>query len=419
MRDIKQVLIIILYLAILCLTSASHGFEQSIHGLVDIRANSTDSFDGYLQGGYGKFHFSDGSSLSLAQLGLNYQVTWDNDITLKIVANAYVDGVDDALGITEGFLSYKSLPNSNGLRYRFKAGVFYPSISLENNATAWTSSDMLSFSTLNTWIGEEVRVQGVQAQVTHLGKFSNSKHDLTVGAAVFNSNDPTGALLSWHGWTLSNRQTFWQEKRPLPHFPAIYRALASQALESDPFKEIDNRLGYHLFTQWRWTGKGKLLLGYYNNRGEPYRVTHGQYSWKTRFFHIGGKWRLPNNYTFTIQYLTGDTLMQNHSKIDMVNNDYHSAFFKISKKWQKHRLTGRIEEFAILDNDNTWGDNNQEYGKAATFNYTYRFKKNWFLSTEFSWINSARPSRNYQHLPVQLIERQWLFAARYFFAVGG
>lgn len=107
--------------------------------------------------------------------------------------------------------------------------------------------------------------------------------------------------------------------------------------------------------------------------------------------------------------------MQSPMRMDVVNNDYASGYLAVSKRIEKHRFTLRLEEFSVNDNDKTVGDNNNEYGKSATSNYTYRYSKPLLLSVEYNWINSQRMARMYVGQPVQLIERQWQIAARYFY----
>ena len=113
--------------------------------------------------------------------------------------------------------------------------------------------------------------------------------------------------------------------------------------------------------------------------------------------------------------------MQSESQMDVVNNDYASGFVALHYNWQtivankKHKRTLRVEDFSVTDNDDTWGDNNNEQGQAVTLNHSYRLSKPWFLSAEFTVIDSHRPARYYTAQPVDLIERQWQLAARYFF----
>ena len=185
--------------------------------------------------------------------------------------------------------------------------------------------------------------------------------------------------------------------------------------------EVDDRVGYHVRGEWLLHNKGEISAGYYDNRATPYIVIDGQYAWRTRFYHLGARWRFNKGLTAIAQYLSGDTLMQSHLREDVVKNDYASAFVSLTYQWQrllgnkKHKTTIRIEDFSVTDNDNTWGDNNNEDGQALTLNHSYRLSKQWFLSTEFNIINSDRSARYYKHAAIELVEKQWQLSARYFF----
>lgn len=398
--------------------------EYKVNGIVDIRATNTDGFsESYINAGQGKFGLNDGTQLSIAQIGADLSASWDNDISAHVVVNGYVDGEDDVLGVTEAYLKHRSLPNDGGYRFQSKAGIFYPEISLENDAFAWATKNTLNSSMLNTWIGEEVRVLGSEIKITRLGRLNNDSYDISLSGTAFVNNDPAGSLLAWHGWTMNTRQTLWTESRPLPWFPALAPdgPLAGQAKQSDPFIELDDRIGYHVRSEVKFHNKGEFSVGYYNNNATPNIVKNGQYAWKTRFYHLGAHWRISDELSLVAQYLNGDTLMQSPYKEDVVNNDYATGFVSLTYKWhsivnnKKHKSTIRIEEFSIDDNDMTWGDNNEENGHAITVNHHYRLTKQWFLSAEFNYIDSHRPARYYTHQDVDLIEKQFQLAARYFF----
>ena len=360
---------------------------------------------------------------------MDYSFLWHKQALISAhgVVNAFLKGTGggepSVANITEAYFKYRSLPSTSGYRLQTRVGIFYPEISLENNAYAWASKDTLNSSVINTWIGEEVRVLGSEFKVTRLGRMNDNSFDLSFSASAFINNDPTGALLAWHGWTTSSRQTLWTEKRPVPWFPALDegQALAGQARKSDPFLEIDNDVGYHVRGEWVLHNKGELSLGYYDNRATPYKVVNGQYGWRTRFYHLGARWRFSKEVTLVTQYLSGDTLMQSHPGEDVVNNDYTSAFISLTYKWhkyignKKHKSTVRLEGFSVQDNDNIWGDNNNEDGQALTLNHSYRLTKHWFLLAEFNYIDSHRPARIYTHQAADLVEKQLQLAARYFF----
>ena len=408
--------------------SNSEAAEFVVHGIVDLRVSQVSSTEKtYLDGGQGKLGFGDGVQFSVAQAGADLSVTWDNGISAHGVVNAFLTNINDdqssSIGFTEAYLKYRTLPTESGYRLQTKLGIFYPEISLENNTFAWASKDTLNFSTLNTWLGEEIRVLGSEFKVTRLGRMNNDIFDLSLSATAFVNNDPAGALLAWHGWTMSSRQTLWTEKLDVAWFPAREdgEVLAGQAIVSDPFLEVDDDVGYHIRGEWLLHGKGELSLGYYDNRATPYKVINGQYGWRTRFYHFGTRWRLTKDIALVAQYLSGDTLMQSQPSEDVVNNDYTSAFIALTYKWQevtgnkKHRSTVRFEDFSVKDNDVTRGDNNNENGQAITLNHSYRLTKHWFLSAEFTYIHSNRPAREYTQQAIDLTEKQLQVAARYFF----
>lgn len=402
--------------------------EFSAHGIVDLRVSKVSSTEkSYLEGGQGKFALGDGVQFSVAQAGVDLSVTWDNGLSAHGVVNAFLKGTGDgkasSINFTEAYLKYRTLPTASGYRLQTKLGIFYPDISLENNSFAWASKDTLNSSTLNTWLGEEIRVLGSEFKVTRLGRMNNDAFDLSLSATAFINNDPAGALLAWHGWTSSSRQTLWTEKPHVTWFPALNtgEALAGQARNSDPFLEVDDDVGYHVRGEWLLRGKGALSLGYYDNHATPYKVINGQYGWHTRFYHFGTRWRLSKNIAVVAQYLSGDTLMQSHPGENVVSNDYTNAFISVTYKWQEitgnknHRTTVRFEDFSVTDNDVTWGDNNNENGQALTLNHHYRLTKHWFLSAELNFIDSYRPARDYTSQPIDLLEKQIQLAARYFF----
>lgn len=391
--------------------------EQEIKGVVDVRATHVNGINSFLDEGLGKFRFKPDTRLSLAQLGVNYQLEFNEHWATKIVANAYLDGVSDGLGITESYIQYKGLPTSSGLRVDAKLGIMYPNITLENQATAWTSPYTLTFSSINAWLAEEVRQLGGQLSISKLGKFNNSLHDVKLTAEVFGFNDTTGALLAWHGWTIGSTQTPWHKTIATPDTPALspIGALAGQAERSDPFTELDNRAGFHLSGEWHLRGRGKVLAGYYDNNADTRVVKNGQYAWRTRFSHLGLKWRLPYKISLVAQMLVGDTLMMGPNGEDAVNNDYRSANMLLSKSLGKHRVSTRVERFSVTDNDATPLDDNNERGHALTLAYRYQLSKGWFLHSEYSWLKSHRATHKYFNVNNKLIERQFQVGTRIYF----
>ncbi|MGJ8692295.1 MAG: hypothetical protein ACSHW0_07420 [Thalassotalea sp.] len=405
-------------LILLLISSQALAAEFSAQGVVDVRLTHNDTITSFRDGGYGKFDLTNGENFSLAQAGISIKAEWDSGLSAHIVANGYQQNNTTRAGLTEGYLKYLSLPNESGYRWQSKLGFFYPEISLENNAIAWASKNTLNSSAINTWIGEEVRVLGNEYSLVRLGKFHDSQFDVSGTLGVFKNNDPSGALLAWHGWTVGNRQTLWTEKVTLPPLLALQTGNpldGQQAVASDPFYEVDNNFGWHGNAKLKWHKKGKILVGYYNNKAQPFLVEKGQYGWRTRFYHLGFEWHFTNAWQLTGQYLYGDTLMQNSDRDNIVKNDYSSAYLALSKRFKQHRYTLRVEEFSVRDKDSFAFDNNNETGNSFTVNYTYRWSKPLFLALEHNWINSTRYARAYSDQKIKLIEQQSQLSLRYFF----
>ena len=408
-------------LIILLLSCNSQAIEHKFSGLIDVRVYKVigvEKSESYLAGNYGKYGFDQGSGLSLAQLGLQYNANWDNGLSATLVANGYAGGIENgannAIGITEAYLSYKSLPNQNGWRYKIKTGIFYPKISMENIATAWSTPYTLTSSSLNTWLGEEMRNTGIEFTLDKLGKFTHSDHNFSVDFSLFKNNDTLGAMLAWHGWALGSRQTLINEKLIVQPFFAREGDLKGQAALSDPFIELDGKFGGHLVGHWRYKNKLKFNLGYYDNNANPDVVENGQYTWPTKFTHLGLKVKLQKQLEFISQYMQGNTYMQSPYGKKVVNNDFQNGFIMLRKYWSKHHVALRIEKFSVDDLDQTVGDNNNESGKAFTLSYRYQLSKQSFIQTEYNWLDSTRASRYYLWQPINLIEKQIQLAYRYY-----
>lgn len=393
----------------------SHALEADFSGLVDLRLSHSHGLKSYVSGGQGKLQHSPGTRLSLGQGALISDLTLADKVNLIGVLNGFSDKDKNQLGLTEFYLRYRGLPDETGFRQRLKAGIFYPAISLENRARAWSTAHTLTPSTMNSWVGEELRATGLEYTAQWLGKFRDKRYDLTLNGTVFFNNDTAGAMLSWHGWTQSSRQTVLGETLDIPHFPALDNALIDQSRNSDPFHEEDGRPGYMVSSELSLTRQKQIQLGYYDSNTQPYSLTNGQYGWHTQFVFAGLKWPINQNWSIQGQIMSGDTLMQSTQRVDVVNNRFQSAYLSLGWKSGKQRLNARLEEFSVTDRDTTPLDNNNERGKVLTLSYRYPLARQWFVLGEFSWLESHRPARRYQGISANQVERSGLLGVRYYF----
>ena len=85
----------------------------------------------------GKLDGSANSGFRLAELSLlaKADISWDVDAFAHVKYDPEQNGLVD---VVEAYVRYQPAPSS-ALRYKFKAGLFFPHISRENIAAAWTS----------------------------------------------------------------------------------------------------------------------------------------------------------------------------------------------------------------------------------------------------------------------------------------
>jgi hypothetical protein len=377
---------------------ASAAAEHRLHGLLDLRAIA--GFDGvsWLDAGFDRARFGDDDEVVVPGAALfEYSGRWLPTLEAHVTLGSY-DETGYAVDFTEAYLRYVPVPRS-AWRYQVKGGIFYPPVSLENSAVGWTSPYTLSFSAIDTWIGEEVRIQGLETAVTHMGRFSGSAHDWTLLGAAVRANDPLGALVAWRGFAVHDRQSRWHEHFPLADLPnfaddSIY---SPQEPFEEPFVELDGRLGYYAGASWSAYDRSRLRYLHYDNLADPTVVAGGQWAWRTRFDHLGWQFVLPDSADLLVQALYGDTRMDGYDG-PLVYNNFWAAYALWSRARGRHRVSGRADLWSVADEDTTPNDPNQEHGRAFTAAYFYqpppisRFG-GWRAGLELRALESDRPAR--------------------------
>ena len=385
----------------------------SVHGVLELQLSQTDSLDTWLNdGGTGKFRFDNSDNKQLKPGSNGLHIRYELAATSKLHGVAlYNHDPDRELAVTELFWHYRPLPDG-AWRHDYKAGSFYPPMSLENTAPLWTSPYSVTPSVINSWIGEELRTLGVQGRWTHRGRYSGSPHDVTLTAALFGGNDPTGALLAWRGWVKTDRQTGLGQAVAIADLPTFApgQVFAKQDREIAPFREIDNRPGFYVGTEWSYQQRFKLGALYYDNQADASLLEDGQYAWRTRFSHLSMRLSFADSWQLLGQIIDGDTRMGPGA---MVDAPFRAAYLMLVKKRQQQRLSLQIEEFAVKDSDTTAMDSNNERGTAATAAWSFRPVRQWQLTLQGSYIESNRKQRHYTGLDTNTHDTQLLGSARY------
>jgi hypothetical protein len=385
--------------------------ELSLHGLFDARYLESQAQDGWAEGGLGKLR--EGGEVGRPRINEGALVVqgrlweWAGTLTLK-----YADGQKNPLDPSEVFLSYHPASTSPW-RFGARLGAFFPPISLENTGTAWSSPYTLGSSAINTWVGEELRTFGGEAQLNY--RFDGGDR-VGVFAAGFGHNDTAGALLAWRGFALHDYEATLNDSLPLPEGIGIPAAFPLQAGRTRPFVEVDGRPGYYLGLAAERRDRYKFRALYYDNRADPEAIERGQYAWYTRFLSLGLKAELPWEVTLIGQGLSGRTRMgERRDGRRAVDVGFWAASLLLSKSLGSHRLSLRHDRFGTDEDDHLPEDANREHGYAFTANYNYTFAQRHQFNLEVSHIVSDRPARERLDQASLQEETLWQIAYRLFY----
>ncbi len=366
-----------------------------VRGLVDARLVLTDNTISWKNRGLGKTRWgagTDGDSRVLGKLGeasliFLPKLTWD----LSGVIHVKVDSQQhQPVDVVEAFLRYKPVPRSE-YNYQVKLGAFFPPISLENDAIAWTSPYTITSSAINSWIGEELKTIGGEFTVGR--DFEDFDASFTIAGYI--ANDPAGSLLAWRGWALYDREAGLFDQLPLPAIPSLETgSMARQAPYVEPIVELDDRVGGYASVTLDHYALGKLSVLYYDNQAFDRAFDLKQYAWDTYFTSVGYETFLPGDVELLSQFMIGNTSMGTRPVIgSKVDNDFWSAFVLLSKRFGNHRVSFRYDHFEIADDDLIADDPNNETGNAWTAAYVLRPFDKQRLTLEILHVESNRPAR--------------------------
>jgi hypothetical protein len=378
--------------------SGAQAIEQEAHGILSLRGFGVDGRESWVNAGLGKLRFDDSDEpVQLGRATLDYRARLTPTLAFRTVASAYGDGVGSLVDLDEAYLELRPVPRS-AWRIVARGGAFHAPLSLENTGVGWTSPYTISSSSVNAWLGEELRTLGADVQLTHAGAPSGSAHDLTAVFGAFRANDPAGALLSWRGWAVGDRPTRLFERLPLAPLPAFGPTglfFVQEAFE-EPFRELDGRTGWYAGAQWDDLDRSRLRYMHYDNRGDPTVARHGQWTWRTKFDHAGWHLRLPGDNEAIAQWIHGDTEMDGFTA-PFVFARFQAAYLLLSHAWGRQRASVRYDDFWVDDLDGVAGDPNDEVGHAWTAAWFLEGPRtaygSWRTGVEALRVSSRRPAR--------------------------
>ena len=385
-----------------------------LRAMLDLRAVNSQAARSFLDGGLGKSRYNAGSpAINVGQA----VVRGEFDLADTVSASVELSGDDhhhNVVDIREAWLAWNPLP-SGAWKTRVKAGFFFPptSVEIDYDGIGWTPKRTISSSAINSWIGEELRTNGVEWSSRRLGRYANAPYDVGIVAAVFTGNDPAGTLLAWRGWSISDRIAGRGEALQLADLP-VYRpdgAIPAQSRTIHPFREVDGRPGYYAGMNLNASPNLELAVLHYDNRANPLAVQRGQYGWRTRFDHVSAVWRPAPGWELLMQAMRGDTLMGPNA----VAVDFRSWYVLASRPVGAGVLALRYDHFCTLGHDILPGDPNDETGHAIALAYHLPLSDTLSLMLESLQVQSERGSRGLIAEPGRQTERSLTMALRWQF----
>jgi hypothetical protein len=330
-------------------------------GYVAARAVNASGPESWLDGGIGRLETGGNRDEfdAVAQLGFDWIPSRHFDLHVSGVARP------EEAGLIEAYADGRLLFGLDELQLR--AGQFFLPTSRENKDALWASPYAISFSSLNTWIAQEVRPIGVDLEWRHT---LQRGHVLTTAATAFRGNDSMGALLGWRGWTVGNRLSAWNEVLPLPPLASFKTFFDDQRDDgTKPFgRDLDGNTGYAARVRYSVPQRGNVQYAYVDNRGDR-QLHRGEYAWATDFHLLGGEIGNTDTFVVAAEVVRGSTGMGFAPAF--VQGDFYAAYLLLSGKRGRNRWTARYDVFGVDEKDFSLADANDESGRSWTLAWLY------------------------------------------------
>jgi hypothetical protein len=356
-----------------------------------------------IDGGLGATRFGgDQSGVRLGRARFALAETFAQVWSIHLDASSWGDHDKIPAGLTEAYLQWRPYPWAAGWRLRVKGGAFYAPISLENRSGGWESPYTLSYSAIDSWIAQEVRTIGAEAQLDWLGTRTGHDFDLELTTGVFGWDDSAGAALANGGFTLTDRQTVLWGRVGKPGVPPLYGA--------EPFREMDGNAGVYAGLEGRYLDRLVVRFLRYDNEANPSAVdtVSRTVAWNTTFNSAGARFDGSSGWTAIFQWLDGQT----HISPDGFYTQwpFRARYLLVAKRFgERHTISARYDRFEVEGDDDGW-----QKGHAITLAYVFRPGVRWRLTLEWLRVVSTSYNREeYEEGPPAASQTQAQLAIRY------
>ena len=364
--------------------------RETLEADADLRASVVGGEDGWLDGGFGKLRYGGdaGDTVPRARIA-SLDLAWKPQISWNLsglVSLSYQNQLDGEPDLSEAFVKFRSSPAPT--RFSARAGVFWPPVSQEHGGGNWLVTDTITPSAANSWIGEEVKVLGLEGAV----ETAFGEHELALTAAAFLHNDMSGTLLTYRGWALHDLRITMNGDLPLA--PLSPSKAPYQDTITSPFWEVDDKVGFYGRLDWTPPLPVTLNLFYYDNRGDRVSSRAMQTSWRTRFWNVGAMASLGASTEAKGQVMWGNTLVGPDTPFGIPGDvDFTTAYVLVSRAIGAGKITARADWFETSDNSFVATDDNNEEGWAATLAYRRPLVEFADIVVEVLHVSSDRPAR--------------------------
>ncbi len=359
-----------------------------------------------LNGGLGRYSTGDSYTLfeeegdanaaGVAQIDLGYKgrfwSRFEFSAHLQARDSNYSDQRDE-YGLIEAKLKYLQ-PLTDDQRFLFTVGQFFLPTSMENTDSFWDSPYTISWSSLNSWIGEEFRSIGLDWD--YRIKFDGGSK-LTFAATAFHGNDANSTLLSWRGFSYGNNVLYYDETVPLPGLTSLNDGGLYAAQNPDgttPYaNDLDGKWGYALRSAIEFDNGLVFKLTGIDNQGDT-ELYRSEYAWHTKFAIAGFTYPINSNWTLLGEYSQGSTTMG--PDVVAVDVDFKTAYLLTSYLKNNWRYSLRLYAFEVEDQNPSRNipviqDINDDEGQSATFAIFWEpVGKPWSIGGEILGLDSTR-----------------------------
>ena len=363
---------ILLLLALLCWPSAvlaesgdvSDALSpSSLSGMLDLRASAAGGEPSWLHGGFGKSRVNgDDPRLSVGEVDLAWRpkfgFAWS-----AVVEGEWQPDHDRYPHFGEAYLKYKPLIGG-GWRAQARGGLFYPPISLEHGGPFWTPTETITPSAINSWVGEEVKVAGLEAAI------SRDVGDQSFGGTLglFGYNDTAGTLMAVRGWSLDDVRVSASGVYQLPQLSTFLHLV--QPPNTVPVININHRVGIYGRLDWSLESRLALNAFYYDNNVDPTSENDNDlWGWHTQFIDLGATFQVDDRTRIQTQLMSGRARMGFAHPYIWVDTTFQSAYLLATHAIGEDSITGRVDVFSTADHTIAFFGPTQENGWALTADY--------------------------------------------------